>query len=83
MNTKIMKTATRVNVAPTSDEGHYVEGARKVINIEQEVTESFIVEGKSKLVTKNHTDIELDEDCLINTQVVYNPFSKMYEKVRD
>ena len=81
MNTN-MKTK-QVNVAPTSDEGHYVKGARNVIDIEREMTESFRVEGKSQLVTKNHTSINLDEDCLINTQVVYNPFSKMYEKVVD
>lgn len=78
-----MNTKEAVNVAPTSDEGHFVKGARKVIDLEREVTESFIVEGKSKLVTRNHTTIELEEDCLINTQVVYNPFSKMHEKVRD
>mgnify|MGYP006908226327 CR=1 FL=1 len=78
-----METLKKVNIAPTSDEGHYVEGARNVIKLEEVVTESFIVEGKSKLVTKNHTTLNLDEDCLINTQVVFNPFTKMYEKVID
>ena len=72
-----------VNVAPSSDEGHYVKGARKVVDIEMDITESFVVEGKSTLETKNHTSIDLEEDCLINTQVVFNPFSKMYEKVVD
>lgn len=78
-----METQTKkVNVAPSSTEGHYVEGARNVINLD-EVTESFKVEGKSKLVTKNHTTLELEEECLINCQVVYNPFEKMFEKSKD
>lgn len=80
---KLNSMKTEVNVAPTSDEGHFVKGARNVIDLEKEVTESFITEGKSTLVTKNHTTLNMDEDCLINTQVVYNPFSKMYEKVVD
>lgn len=72
----------RVNVAPTSDSGHFVEEALKVVNLD-EVTESFLVEGKSKLTTKNHTTLVMEEDCLINCQVVYNPFAKMYEKSKD
>lgn len=72
----------RVNVAPTSDSGHFVEEALKVVNLD-EVTESFLVEGKSKLTTKNHTTLVMEEDCLINCQVVYNPFEKMYEKSKD
>lgn len=79
------QTATKkksVNVAPTSDAGHYVEEALNVINLD-EVTESFFVEGASKLTTKNHTTLVMEEDCLINCQVVYNPFAKMYEKSKD
>lgn len=72
----------RVNVAPSSDSGHYVEEAVNVVNLD-EVTESFLVEGKSKLTTKNHTTLVIEEDCLINCQVVYNPFEKMYEKSKD
>lgn len=72
----------RVNVAPTSDSGHFVEEAINVVNLD-EVTESFLVEGKSKLTTKNHTTLVMEEDCLINCQVVYNPFEKMYEKSKD
>jgi len=76
------QTATRVNVAPTSDSGHYVNGARRVVNLD-EVTESFFVEGKSQLTTKNHTTLAMNEDCLVNCQVVYNPFTKMMERSRD
>lgn len=78
-----MKTKERVNVAPSSDEGHFVEGAEEVTVVDMDVTESFKVRGRSKLVTANHTTLEMEEDCLINTQVVYNPFAKMYEKVID
>jgi len=80
MNTTIEE---RVNVAPSSDEGHFVEGAMQVVNLDTEVTESFFVEGPSQLVTKNHTTLEQKEDCLINCQMVYNPFEKMYERTRD
>jgi len=79
-----MKTAEKkVNVAPTSDEGHFVTGARNVVDLERDITETFLTEGKCTLVTKNHTTINIDEDSLINTQQVYNTFSKMYQKVVD
>jgi hypothetical protein len=84
IKSKIMReTIKKVNVAPSSDEGHYVTNARQVIELDKESTESFLVIGESKLVTKNHTTININEDCLINTQVVYNPFSKMFEKSKD
>ena len=73
----------KVNVAPSSDEGHFVKGARNVIELDNEVTESFLIEGKSELVTKNHTTLKQDEDCLISCQQVYNPFSKMMERSKD
>lgn len=72
----------RVNVAPSSDEGHFIEESQRVVQLD-DVTESFFVEGKSKLVTKNHTTLEIEDDCLINCQMVYNPFAKMYERSRD
>ena len=79
-----MKTTTleRVCISPSSTEGHFVQGAKEVINLD-EVLETFHVKGKSKLVTKNHTDLELQEECIITCQTVYNPFSKLYEKSRD
>lgn len=83
MNINIMELKQKVNIAPSSNEGHFVHGAKNVIDLEENITESFIVEGESTLITKNHTTINLKEDSLINTQVVYNPFSKMYEKVVD
>ena len=77
------KVMEKVNVAPSSDEGHFVKNATNVIDLESETTESYIVEGDSELITKNHTSLKMKEDCLVNTQVVYNPFSKIYEKVID
>lgn len=80
-----MKTETktqRVNIAPSSSEGHFVKGAKNVVNLD-EVNETFLVEGSAVLETKNHTSLEIEEDCIITCQVVYNPFSKMYNKSRD
>lgn len=72
----------RVNVAPSSDDGHFVEKARQVVMLD-DVTEAFMVEGKSQLVTSKHTTLNMEEDCLVNCQFVYNPFSKMMERSRD
>jgi len=77
-----METKERVNVAPSSTEGHFVKGAKKVVNLDK-VNETFLVEGPSVLETKNHTTLEMKEDCLITCQVVYNPFEKMYSKSKD
>jgi hypothetical protein len=77
-----METVTKVNVAPSSTEGHFVKGAKKVINLDK-VNETFLIEGPSVLETKNHTTLEIKESCLITCQVVYNPFSKLYTKSRD
>lgn len=77
-----MKTETRVNVAPSSTEGHHVKGAKQVIPLDK-INETFRVEGASVLETKNHTTLEMPKSCLITCQVVLNPWSKMYEKSRD
>lgn len=42
---------TKVNVAPSSIEGHFVKGAKKVVNLDK-VNETFLVEGESILETK-------------------------------
>jgi len=77
-----METKTKVNVAPSSDEGHYVEKAQQVVSLD-EVNETFLVKGESELTTKNHTTLEMKDDCLITCQQVYNPFQKTFEKSRD
>lgn len=75
-------TKTRVNVAPSSTEGHFIKGAKQVVNLDK-INETFLVEGTAILETKNHTSLEIEEDCLITCQVVYNPFAKMYTKSQD
>jgi hypothetical protein len=72
----------KVNVAPTSVEGHYVEGANQVVELDS-LNETFAVVGSAKLVTKNHTTLDLAEDCLITCQKVYNPFAKVFQKSKD
>jgi len=79
MNTEIKG----VNVASkVSTSGHFIQDARKVVNLD-EVKDTYFVEGKSKLVTKNHTTLHQERSCLITTQVVFNPFSKMFEQSKD
>ena len=77
-----MKTIKKVNVAPSSESGHYVEKANQVIGLD-EVSETFFVKGKSQLVTKNHTTLQMPDDCLITCQVVYDPFEKGLRKAVD
>lgn len=76
------ETIKGVNVAPSSTSGHFVQGATSVVNLD-EVAECYFVEGKSQLVTKNHTTLKQDQSCLITTQQVYNPFAEMFEKSKD
>jgi len=77
-----MEKVKRINVAPSSTEGHFVEKAKKVVNLD-DINETFLVEGGGVLTTKNHTTLEIKDDCLITCQTVYNPFLKAFEKSRD
>lgn len=72
----------KVNVAPSSTEGHFIENATKVINLDN-INETYFVEGKSKLTTKNHTTLENEKDCVITCQRVFDPFKQMFEKSED
>ena len=71
-----------VNVAPSSTSGHYIQKAKKVVNLDA-VAETFLVVGESDLVTKNHTTLQQKKTCLITTQQVYNPFAQMFERSKD
>jgi hypothetical protein len=71
-----------VNVAPTSTSGHFIKGAKNVVNIDN-INDTYFVDGESELVTQNHTTLKQDNSCLITTQMVFNPFSKMFEKSLD
>jgi len=77
------KTMNQVNVASKqSENGHFVKNAKKVILVD-EITETTKIEGAAVLETKNHTTLPMEEKCLITIQQVFNPFSKLYEKVKD
>ncbi len=71
-----------INVATLSTSGHYVVGSEQVICLDG-VSETFYVKGKSKLTTKNHTDLQMDSNCLIVPQQVYNPYLKSLERSKD
>lgn len=77
-----MQEVKKVNVAPSSTEGHFVGKAKNVVNLDK-VNETFLVDGGGFLTTKNHTTLEMEEDCIITCQNVYNPFLKSFEKSRD
>jgi len=77
-----MEKVNLVNVAPSSVEGHFVKDAEKVVVID-EINETFLVKGESELVTKNHTSLKMEEDCLITCQTVYNPFMERFTMSKD
>ena len=73
---------TKVNVAPSSTHGHFVQEAKSVIDLDL-VNETFLVEGKSTLTSENHTTLEMVDDCIITCQTVYDPFKDEFTKSRD
>jgi len=77
-----MEKQLKVNVAPDSTSGHFVEKAKQVICLDER-NGAYFVDGDSELTTKNHTTLSMDKSCLIISQQVYNPFSKMFEKSKD
>lgn len=77
-----MKQFIGINIAPSSETGHFIQEATQVVNLD-EIKETFLVEGKAKMVTKNHTTLEVQNGGLVTCQVVYNPFAEMFERVRD
>jgi hypothetical protein len=79
-----MQTATvKRNIAPSSDNGHYVEGKNvQVIDLDA-TNETFVVNGKSTLTTKNHTSLDMAETCIVTCQQVYDPLKGAFEKSSD
>lgn len=71
-----------INIAPSSSHGHFIKGAKNVVNLD-EINETFLIEGAAILETNNHTTLEIEKSCLITCQVVYNPLEKMYTKSQD
>lgn len=78
-----MQTTVKKNIAPSSDNGHFVEGKDvQVVDLDR-VSETFVVSGKSTLTTKNHTSLSMTETCVITCQQVYDPLKGAFEKSRD
>ena len=78
----MVQTKKKVNVAPSSTHGHFIEGAKQVVDLDI-VNETFHVKGKSKLTSANHTALSMEEDCLITCQTVYDPFTGAFNKSKD
>lgn len=77
-----VETMIKKNIAPSSDNGHFVEGKAQVIDLDV-VNETFVVKGKAELTTANHTSLSLEEDCLITCQQVFDPLKQAFQKSRD
>lgn len=80
--TLVKEPAKAENVAKNSTAGHFVEKAKKVVCLD-DIKEAYFVEGKAELTTKNHQTLNLEKDCLIMPQQIYNPYSKSLERSRD
>jgi hypothetical protein len=72
----------KINVAPSSTSGHYVEEAEEVINLD-EINETYYIKGRTKLSSKNHTTLIMEEDCMITCQRVYNPYTDGFVRAVD
>lgn len=70
-----------VNVAPTSNAGHFVKGA-PVICLD-EVTETFDVQGAAVLDTENHTSLKIEEEGMVTCQHVFDPLARAFTKSQD
>lgn len=79
MNTQ---TKNKVNIAPSSSHGHFIEDAEQVVDLDR-VNETFHVKGTSRLTTTNHTELQIEEDCLITCQTVYDTFKGVFVKSKD
>lgn len=76
------KETVSLNVAPSSTSGHIVSGAEKITELHEE-KEIFFVNGPSVMTNDNHMDIVIPKSALVTTQVVFNPFKRMYENSKD
>ena len=70
------------NVAPDSDNGHFVVGQEQVIELDL-INETFFVEGAHKMETKNHETMETDTSAIVTCQQVVDPYTGYFERVRD
>lgn len=74
---------TQANIAPSSTHGHFIE-AKKVVNLD-EINETFLVEveKETEMVSANHLNLPVNEDCLVICQKTFNGFSALYERSKD
>ena len=73
----------KVNVAEKSTKGHFVEEYSKPVICLDGTKEAFFVEGEAVLRTENHFTLNMEKDCLIMPQQVFNPYSRMLQRSRD
>lgn len=71
------------NVAKSSTKGHYVNKNSKPVICLDSTKEAFFVEGDAILSTENHQTLNMESDCLIMPQQVYNPYTKYFERSKD
>jgi len=76
--------ANVINVAPSSTHGHFVKKAKKVVDLDS-INETFLVEvnEEATMVSENHLELPVNEDCLVVCQKTFNGFSALYEQSRD
>ncbi len=74
----------KANIAPSSTHGHFLQNAKNVVNLD-EINETFLVEveGETEMVSENHLDLPVNEDCLVICQKTFNGFSALYERSQD
>jgi hypothetical protein len=72
----------RVNVAPTSTDGHFAVKHKRVVCLDANIG-TFFIEGKAELRTAKHHTLPTEGNCLIMPQWVYNPYKQMMEKSKD
>lgn len=79
------QTLEKKSVAPSSSHGHFIADHEQVIDLDL-VNETFHVKtgGKpTRMETENHTTLNIQRDCLVTCQMVYNPFSEMFNRSVD
>jgi len=77
-----VETMIKKNIAPSSDNGHFVEGKAQVIDLDV-VNETFVVKGKATITTANHTTLQMEETCIITCQQVFDPLKQAFQKSSD
>lgn len=72
----------KINIAPSSTTGHFIEKTTRVVEIDK-VNETYYVEEPCELTTQNHTTLVSDDEGIITCQTVYNHFLGKSLKSKD